>query len=203
MKALVAQAMEDGALGLSTSLQYVPDLYNSTDEIIAMREGRGVARRRVLHAPALGGKRDRRVARRGLPDRPRSPDPGERLAPEDGLQAQLGIDAERSSPRSTAARASGLDVAANQYPWNAGSNGLDACLPPWVREGGREKLLARLRDPEARARMRKRDGRGRRRLGEPVVRLGRRVRASSLAAVLSPELKKYEGGTLQEIARRS
>src|SRR6266508_1463010 len=47
-----------------------------------------------------------------------------------------------------AARASGLDVAANQYPWNAGSNGLDACLPPWVREGGRERLLARLRDPE-------------------------------------------------------
>src|SRR6266542_4104405 len=39
------------------------------------------------------------------------------------------------------ARAQGLDVAANQYPWNRASNGLDACLPPWVREGGREALL--------------------------------------------------------------
>ena len=38
------------------------------------------------------------------------------------------------------ARAAGLDVAANQYPWNRASNGLDACLPPWVREGGREAL---------------------------------------------------------------
>ena len=52
-----------------------------------------------------------------------------------------------------AARARGLDVAANQYPWNRASNGLDACLPPWVREGGREALLARLADPATRERV--------------------------------------------------
>jgi dihydroorotase/N-acyl-D-amino-acid deacylase len=97
-----------------------------------------------------------------------------------------------------AARASGLDVAANQYPWNAASNGLDACLPPWVREGGRERLLARLRDPEARARIRNE-------MAEDADSWENQWYGSGggsgvmLAAVLNPELKKYEGGTLQEI----
>src|SRR5207247_10148698 len=50
------------------------------------------------------------------------------------------------------ARAAGLDVAANCYPWNRASNGLDACLPPWVRKGGREALLRRLADPATRER---------------------------------------------------
>src|SRR5260221_11027522 len=57
--------------------------------------------------------------------------------------------------RLEAARAEGLDVAANQYPWTAGSNGLDACLPPWVREGGRDALLKRLSDPAVRERVKK------------------------------------------------
>ena len=43
----------------------------------------------------------------------------------------------------TAARAEGIDVAANQYPYTAGSNGLDACLPPWIREGGRQGSCSR------------------------------------------------------------
>jgi N-acyl-D-amino-acid deacylase len=97
-----------------------------------------------------------------------------------------------------AARASGLDVAANQYPWNAAANGLDACLPPWVREGGRERLLARLRDPEARARIRNE-------MAEDASTWENQWYGSGggsgvmLAAVLNPELKKYEGGTLQAI----
>ena len=49
-----------------------------------------------------------------------------------------------------AARAQGLDVSANQYPYDRAANDLDACLPPWVREGGREKLLSRLKDKKAR-----------------------------------------------------
>ncbi|MGZ5380527.1 MAG: N-acyl-D-amino-acid deacylase family protein [Thermoanaerobaculia bacterium] len=197
MKALVAQAMEDGALGISTSLQYVPDLYNSTDEIIACAK---VAASRggvyFTHQRSEGNRIDSSLAEVF------------RIAREAGIPANVWHlkTAYRRNwgamPRIlaafAAARASGLDVAANQYPWNAGSNGLDACLPPWVREGGRERLLARLRDPEARARIRNE-------MAEDADSWENQWYGSGggsgvmLAAVLNPELKKYEGGTLQEI----
>ena len=197
MKALVAQAMEDGALGISTSLQYVPDLYNSTDEIIACAK---VAASRggvyFTHQRSEGNRIDSSLAEVF------------RIAREARIPANVWHlkTAYRRNwgamPRILAAfqatRASGLDVAANQYPWNAGSNGLDACLPPWVREGGRERLLARLRDPEARVRIRNE-------MAEDADSWENQWYGSGggsgvmLAAVLNPELKKYEGGTLQEI----
>ena len=197
MKALVAQAMEDGALGISTSLQYVPDLYNSTDEIIACAK---VAASRggvyFTHQRSEGNRIDSSLAEVF------------RIAREARIPANVWHlkTAYRRNwgamPRVlaafAAARASGLDVAANQYPWNAGSNGLDACLPPWVREGGRERLLARLRDPELRARIRNE-------MAEDASSWENQWYGSGggsgvmLAAVLSSELKKYEGGTLQEI----
>ena len=197
MKALVAQAMEDGALGVSTSLQYVPDLYNSTDEIIACAKVAashgGVY---FTHQRSEGNRIDSSLAEVF------------RIAREARIPANVWHlkTAYRRNwgamPRILAAfeaaRASGLDVAANQYPWNAGSNGLDACLPPWVREGGRERLLARLRDPEARARIRNE-------MAEDADSWENQWYGSGggsgvmLAAVLNPELKKYEGGTLQEI----
>jgi N-acyl-D-aspartate/D-glutamate deacylase len=97
--------------------------------------------------------------------------------------------------RLEAARANGLEVSANQYPYTASAKGLDASLPIWVREGGNAKLLARLKDPLLRARVKadllKRDGgwgRGR----------ARRIIVSN---VLDPKLKRYEGMTLAAIAR--
>src|SRR5207244_8874667 len=57
--------------------------------------------------------------------------------------------------RIEAARARGLDVTANQYPYTRASNGLDSCLPLWAREGGLEKTLARLKDPATRERIKK------------------------------------------------
>jgi len=197
MKALVTQAMKDGALGVSTSLQYVPDLYNSTDEIIACAKVAashgGVY---FTHQRSEGNRIDSSLAEVF------------RIAREARIPANVWHlkTAYRRNwgamPRIlaafAAARASGLDVAANQYPWNAASNGLDACLPPWVREGGRERLLARLRDPEARARIRNE-------MAEDADSWENQWYGSGggsgvmLAAVLNPELKKYEGGTLQEI----
>lgn len=197
MKALVAQAMKDGALGVSTSLQYVPDLFNSTDEIIACAKVAashgGVY---FTHQRSEGNRIDSSLAEVF------------RIAREARIPANVWHlkTAYRRNwgamPRIlaafAAARASGLDVAANQYPWNAASNGLDACLPPWVREGGRERLLARLRDPEARARIRNE-------MAEDADSWENQWYGSGggsgvmLAAVLNPELKKYEGGTLQEI----
>ncbi|MEK6630042.1 MAG: hypothetical protein AABY89_04830 [Acidobacteriota bacterium] len=101
--------------------------------------------------------------------------------------------------RIDAARARGLDVTANLYPYDRASNNLDACLPLWVREGGVEKMLARLKDPVDPERA-KRDmddrtsttwenqwyGSGG---GDGVL----------LTSVLNPELRQYEGMPLTEI----
>jgi len=93
------------------------------------------------------------------------------------------------------ARESGLDVSADMYPYPASSNALDASLPLWVREGGHEKLLARLQDPATRAKAKQSfleenpdwaDGGGSRIM---------------IVSVLDPALKKYEGRTLEEIGR--
>jgi N-acyl-D-aspartate/D-glutamate deacylase len=97
------------------------------------------------------------------------------------------------------ARAEGLDVAANQYPWNRASNGLDACLPPWVREGGREALLKRLADPAARERV-KAD------MAKEAIDWENQYLGSGgaegimVAEVLDPKLKAYEGKTIASIA---
>ena len=69
MEKLVAQAMEEGALGLSTSLQYVPDRFASTDELIALAKVAQTARRHLHHAPAIRERTHLRVARRGVPHR--------------------------------------------------------------------------------------------------------------------------------------
>src|SRR5204863_3259258 len=99
-----------------------------------------------------------------------------------------------------AARERGLDITANQYPYVRASNGLDACLPLWIREGGKEKMLARLKDRAQRERARNDMadpnspgwvnewyGSGG---GDGVL----------LVSVLNNDLRKYEGKTVTEIA---
>ena len=153
MEAAVAQAMEDGALGLSTSLIYVPDRYASTEEIVALAK---VAARYggsyITHQRSEDDTIDASL------------DEVFRIAREAAIPAEiyhLKMAERRNWGRMPAvlkriedARAQGLDVSADQYPWTASSNGLDASLPPWVREGGKEKLVARLQDPAVRARAR-------------------------------------------------
>jgi dihydroorotase/N-acyl-D-amino-acid deacylase len=194
MEAAVAQAMEEGAFGLSTSLAYVPDRFASTEEIIALAK---VAARYggtyVTHQRDEGD---------GLDD---SLDEVFRIAREAKIPAQiyhLKTAGTRNWGRMPAvlarietARAEGLDVSANQYPWAASSNNLDASLPLWVREGGREKLLARLRDPETRARARAdfpKDN------PDWSVEPGSRI---LITRTLNPALKAYEGRTIAEIAK--
>jgi dihydroorotase/N-acyl-D-amino-acid deacylase len=97
--------------------------------------------------------------------------------------------------RIEAARAEGLDVTADQYPWTASSNNLDASLPVWVREGGAAKLVERLRDPATRARahedfLKEHAGMWPEHAGEILI-----------TSVLNPDLKKYEGQTIADIAK--
>jgi len=194
MEAAVAQAMQEGAFGLSTSLAYVPDRFASTEEIIALAK---VAARYggtyVTHQRDEGDGIDASL------------DEVFRIAREAKIPAQiyhLKTAGTRNWGRMPAvlariesARAEGLDVSANQYPWAASSNNLDASLPLWVREGGREKLLARLRDPATRARARAdfpKDN------PDWSVEPGSRI---LITRTLNPALKAYEGRTIAEIAK--
>ncbi len=200
MKQLVAQAMEDGALGLSTSLQYVPDRFASTEEItelakVAARYG-GVY---FTHQRSESGRIFESLdevftiaERAGIP--------AEIWHLKTAYKANFGKMPEVLR-RIEAARARGLDVTANQYPYDRASNGLDACLPLWVREGGLDKMISRLQDPAMRERI-KRD------MGEPNPQTWENQWYGSnggdgvmLSSVLNPELRKYEGMTLTEIGK--
>jgi dihydroorotase/N-acyl-D-amino-acid deacylase len=200
MKRLVAQAMEQGALGLSSSLQYVPDRFATTDELVELAK---VAAQYggiyITHQRSESGKifesLDEIFA---IAERAKIP--AEVFHLKTAYKANWGKMGEVLS-RIHAARDRGLDITADQYPYVRASNGLDACLPLWVREGGKEKMIARLKDPAQRERAKKdmNDpnspgwenqwyGSGG---GEGVM----------LSSVLNPDLKKYEGKTLTEIGR--
>jgi len=98
-----------------------------------------------------------------------------------------------------AARASGIDVAANQYPYDRASNGLDANLPPWVREGGREMLLKRLADPATRERVESDMAKESAEWENQYLGAGG-APGIMVAEVLDPKLKPYEGKTIASIA---
>ena len=194
----VERAMAQGALGVSASLQYVPDIYFTTDELVAL--AKVAARHGGVFFVHQRSESDRvlesleevlRVAR-------------EARIPADVWHLKTAYARNHGRmgevlSRLEAARAEGLDVAASQYPWEAASNGLDACLPPWVREGGREKLLARLADPALPARAKAE-------MAEPSPAwenqwLGAGSGAGVLvAAVLDRALSRYQGKRITEIA---
>jgi dihydroorotase/N-acyl-D-amino-acid deacylase len=194
MEKAVAQAMEEGAFGLSTSLIYVPGSFASTEEIIALAK---VAARYggsyITHQRNEGDEIDQSL------------DEVFRIAREAKLPAEIYHLKTGGRPnfgrmpavlqRIEAARVEGLDVSADQYPWTASSNGLDASLPEWVREGGRAKLVERLRDASLRARTRDDF------LAQNPLWTDGGAAAILITAVLNPELKKYEGKTLEEIGK--
>jgi len=92
-----------------------------------------------------------------------------------------------------------VDVAANVYPWDRASNGLDACLPLWVREGGREALLKRLADPGPRERVKSEMARESSQWENQYLGAGG-AGGVMVAQVLDPKLKRYEGRTIARIA---
>ncbi len=198
MAAEVEKAMQDGALGLSSSLQYVPDIYNSADEIVAM--ARAAAKHGGVYFVHQRSESNAIDA---------SLDEVFRIAREAKIPANvwhLKTAYKRNwgrmpavLARLEAARAEGLDVAANQYPWTAASNPLSSCLPPWMREGGNEKLLARLKDPALREKAKADMGRDADDWQNQYFGSGGPSRII-VSAVLTPALKALEGRTIEEIA---
>jgi dihydroorotase/N-acyl-D-amino-acid deacylase len=200
MKHLVAEAMEQGALGLSTSLQYVPDRFASTDEIVELAK---VAARYggvyFTHQRSEGARIFESLDE-VFAIAERASIPAEIWHLKTAYKANFGKmpDVLR---RIEAARARGLDVTANQYPYTRASNGLDSCIPLWAREGGFDKLVERLKDPATRERV-KSD------MDDPNATTWENQWYGAnggdgvmVSTVLNPELRKYEGMTLTEIGK--
>jgi N-acyl-D-amino-acid deacylase len=149
----VRRAVDEGAFGVSTGLIYPPGMYADTDEIVDLARAAGEG----------GGFYASHIRGEGT-----SLLPAIAEAIEVGRRAAVPVEishlkaAGRSNwpkmaeaiGRIEAARAAGLDVTADMYPYLAGSTTLSALLAPWVHAGGREPLLARLDDPTNRARIR-------------------------------------------------
>jgi len=154
MKQLVAAAMKDGALGLSTSLQYVPARFASTDEIVELAK---VARQYggiyATHQRSEANALDESLAE-VFQIASRAQIPVEIWHLKTAYKKNWGRMPEVLA-KIKRARASGLDITADIYPYIAGSTSLSACLPPWALEGGTEKMLGRLRDPGIRERLKK------------------------------------------------
>jgi N-acyl-D-amino-acid deacylase len=200
MKSLVAQAMEQGALGVSTSLQYVPGRFASTDEIVELAR---VARQ-------YGGiyiSHQRSESSQIIPSldevfaiAERANIPAEVWHLKTAYKSNWGRMPEVLK-HFESARDRGLDVTFNMYPYDRASNGLDACLPLWVREGGLEQMLQRLKDPSLRERI-KRD------MDDPNPKDWENQWYGSgggagvmVSTVLDPALRKWEGKTLAQIGR--
>jgi dihydroorotase/N-acyl-D-amino-acid deacylase len=199
MKALVRDAMREGAVGLSTSLQYAPAPYATTEELIAL----------AAEAGKLGGIyashiRDEGNGIIGALDE----------AFRIGREARVPVEiwhlkaAGKSNwgrmaeivAHIEAARKSGVDVAADTYAYTAAFNSFSAIIPPWAHDGGDKKLIERLKDPVQRARIRKEmETPGGDWNNEWQQVTG--PEAFIVGAVQNPKLVPLQGKTIAEIAK--
>ena len=200
MKRLVSQAMEQGALGVSTSLQYVPDRFASTDEIVELAK---VASRYggvyFTHQRSESARIFESIEE-VFQIAQRASIPAEIWHLKTAYSPNFGRMAEVLQ-RLEAARARGLDVTADQYPYTRASNGLSSCLPLWVREGGLEKMLARLNDASQRDRIKKDMDDGAAITWENQWHGSGGGDGVMISSVLNPDLRKYEGMTLTDIGK--
>jgi N-acyl-D-amino-acid deacylase len=190
MAAEVRRAMDEGAIGFSTGLIYPPGVYADTDEVVELARAAGEAG--GFYASHIRGESHSLL-------------PAISEAIEVGRRASIPVEISHLKAAGRAnwskmaqaielidkARAEGLDVTADMYPYPAGSTMLAALLLPWVHAGGREALLARLADPTDRARI--------------IAEIGHSGMASDAGwdgILISgcPAQPEYEGRTLAHIA---
>jgi len=154
MKSLVRDAMHQGAVGVSTSLQYAPAPYATTEELIAL----------AAEAGKMGGVYATHMRSEGSAITA-AIDEAIRIGREGKIPVEIwhlkaaGKPQWGQMPRIVAqiekARASGVDISANTYAYPAWFNSFSAFIPPWAHDGGDAKLVERLKDPAMRARIRK------------------------------------------------
>jgi N-acyl-D-amino-acid deacylase len=154
MQSLVDQAMRDGAVGVSTALQYAPAPYAQTEELIALAFTAG--RRGGIYATHMRSEGDAEAA---------AIDEAIRIGKEGQIPVEIWHLKTAGKPnwgkmpqivaQIQAARDAGVDISANTYAYTAWFNTFSAFIPPWAHDGGDAKLVERLKDPQIRARIRK------------------------------------------------
>src|SRR5437667_2012021 len=199
MKGLVREAMQDGAVGVSTSLQYAPAPYAKTEELIAL----------AAEAAKFGGTYASHIR-----------DEGDSIA--EALDEAFRIGRGAAIPveiwhlkaagksnwgrmpeivaRIEQARKSGVDVAADTYAYPAGFNSFSALIPPWAHDGGDRKLIERLKDPSTRARIRKELETPSREWNNEWQQVNG-PESFLIGAVQNPKLMPLQGKTLAEVAK--
>jgi dihydroorotase/N-acyl-D-amino-acid deacylase len=195
MRAVVRDAMRDGAFGISSALIYPPGSYASTNELIEMAKAMS-----PLHGTYITHMRSEEGALLGAMDE------AIRVGREGGVPVVIyhfKASGQRNWPLAAPAiakldsvRAAGQDVKATMYPYPASGNGVSACIPGWVLADG--KLLERLQDPSLKARIRKE-------MSDLTPGAATYCQANTpdayqISGFRKPEWKQYEGKRLDEIA---
>ena len=199
MKALVAQAMAQGALGVSTALIYPPGHYAKTEELIEL--AKVAAQYGGIYATHMRSEGLNEVAavREALRIGEEAHIPVEifHLKMSGKNRAGKMIDIVRMIQQ---ARDSGQDITADMYPYLAGATALASSLPPWVADGGTSKLLERLRDPATRQKIKTEMSATGERTWENLYLDAGGAPGVMVSSVVNPELKPYTGKTVAEIA---
>lgn len=199
MQAEVRQAMEEGALGVGSSLIYAPAFYAKTPELIALMQAAApYGGMYISHLRSEGARFEQAV------------DELIEIAKASGARAEiyhLKAAGESNWPKMArvlakidSARATGLEITADMYPYTAGATGLDAAMPPWVQEGGYAAWAKRLQDPAIRRKVAEEMRTPTDRWESLLLMAGSPDRVL-LAGFKNDTLKHYAGKTLAEVAR--
>ncbi len=199
MKALVRQAMEDGALGVGSSLIYAPAFYAKTDELIELCKV--AAQYHGMYISHMRSEGNRLL---------QAIDELIRISRDAGLPAEIyhlkaagasnWSKMDQAIAKVDSARAAGLRITADMYTYPAGATGLDASMPPWVQEGGLQEWKKRLQNPAIRARVK-------REMQTPTDQWENLYLGTGspdkvlLVGFKTDSLKRYTGKTLAEVAR--
>ena len=199
MRALVRQAMKQGALGVGSSIIYAPASYAETPELIALTtEAAKCGGMYISHMRSEGNKLLEAI------------DELIEISRASGAPAEIYHFKQAGKPnwakiddainRVEAARAKGLRITADMYTYTAGATGLDAAMPTWVQSGGLEEWIKRLKDPGVRARLVK-EMRTPSNDWENLLLLSGSPDRVLLVAFKNPKLKLLTGKTLAEVAK--
>ena len=199
MRALVRQAMKEGALGVGSALIYSPATYAETPELTALVSEAGkCGGMYISHMRSEGNKLLEAI------------DELVKISRDSGAPAEIYHFKQAGKPnwgkldaaiaKVNAARASGQRISANMYTYTAGATGLDATMPPWVQSGGLEAWENRLKDPAVRARL-IREMRTPSNDWENLLLLSGGPQNVLLVAFKNPKLKPLTGKTLAEVAK--
>lgn len=198
MRALVREAMEEGALGVTTALIYAPDTYATTHELTELASESALCGGMYISHIRSEGARIVEAVQETIDIARSSGAPAEiyhlKVAGRDNWGKLDEVIA-----MIEAARSSGVRITADMYAYTAGATGLDASMPRWVQEGGREAWIDRLKDPATRARVIA-DMRDPNPSWENLMGMAGPENVM-LGAFMKPELRPLIGMTLAQVAQ--